>query len=155
MSSDVNKVIVKSIERLISEEPITEAGIIDKAKSFYKGAIDTLSQGKLGEFVYDKLHHPEPDKDYRALEMVRRMQEVNKRLKQAEEELRREREIGGREHLARAGKKTLAAIKKTAGEHFTLNPNEMDLPQTGALAAAVTAGLGALALRKKLKNTGK
>jgi len=83
------------------------------------------------------------------------MQEVNERLKQAEEELRREREIGGREHLARAGKKTLAAIKKTAGEHFTLNPNEMDLPQTGALAAAVTAGLGALALRKKLKNTGK
>ena len=42
--------------------------------------------------------------------------------------------------------------EKEAGEHFTLKPEEMDLPKTGALAAAVAAGLGALALRKKLKN---
>jgi len=110
------------VNKIITESINEAAGFND----IYKQAIDDMASGKAAEMV--------------------------QKLKQTEEELRREKELGVGEHLARAGKKALAAAKKEAGEHFTLKPEEMDLPKTGALAAAVAAGLGALALRKKLKN---
>lgn len=40
-------------------------------------------------------------------------------------------------------------------EKFTLDPTQMDLPKTGLAAAAIGAGLGALALRKRMKNANK
>ncbi len=137
MSLDVNKIITESINEA--------AGFND----IYKQAIDDMASGKAAEIVYDKIHPEKPDM---TLEMAKRLGRTVQKLKQTEEELRREKELGVGEHLARAGKKALAAAKKEAGEHFTLKPEEMDLPKTGALAAAVAAGLGALALRKKLKN---
>jgi len=46
-------------------------------------------------------------------------------------------------------------LEAHSGGKLTLNPDDIDLPKTGAVAAAIAAGLGALALRKRMKKASK
>ena len=51
-----------------------------------------------------------------------------------------------------ASGKSMSAMKEALGKHFTLDIKKMDRGNTGILAAsALAAGVGALALRKRLK----
>ena len=45
--------------------------------------------------------------------------------------------------------------KKFGQDNFTLDPDKIDLPKTGMTGAAIAAGLGALALRRRMKKAQK
>jgi len=71
------------------------------------------------------------------------------------------REASNAEHAERAtvghhakeyANELWSKTKKFGQDNFTLDPDKIDLPKTGMTGAAIAAGLGALALRRRMKN---
>jgi ElaB/YqjD/DUF883 family membrane-anchored ribosome-binding protein len=88
-----------------------------------------IMKGVYGDKAYDLLH---PEKKDDAFEAVKKLSS----------KLKEERDQGALEHFKKGGKKAVAAAKTAVEEHPVI---------AGGTAAALAAGLGALALRKRLK----
>ena len=151
--SDISKIINDSIASVVSE------GAIDKVKEKYKEVIDDMASGKAAEIVYDKLHPEKTDVDF---EMSKKLANVRAdKLLKAEEAAR---EASNAEHAERAtvghhakeyANELWSKTKKFGQDNFTLDPDKIDLPKTGMTGAAIAAGLGALALRRRMKKAQK
>ena len=148
MSLDVNKIIMESIQEVIEEE-----GTLDTAKKVVKDIVS----GEVGGKLYDKLH-PENTTVQDAVT------KISKKLKDVKAELTDTKNMTAGEHLSIAASK----IKDATGENLTDVKGKItsvgrkvldqikDHPKiAAATAAALAAGVGALALRRRLKNTKK
>jgi hypothetical protein len=121
--SDISKIISDSISSVVSE------GVVDKIKEKAKEISDDMASGKAAEIVYDKLH---PEKTDVGFEMAKKLA----KMRQAHEDM------GVGEHLSKAGKKAVAAVKDHPGI-------------AAATAAGLAAAVGGLAAVKKMRKAAK
>mgnify|MGYP001362530069 CR=1 FL=1 len=176
--SDISKIINNSIQRVINEdakEAVDALGALGKnAKEYYDQSIDSLSKGELGEMIADKKEELKAKvlgKIAKAVggstadekfEMEKKLAKVRAdELLKAEEAAR---EASNAEHAERAtvghhakeyANELWSKTKKFGQDNFTLDPDKIDLPKTGMTGAAIAAGLGALALRRRMKKAQK
>ena len=142
---DISKIINNSIQRVINEDAKEAADTIGalgkNAKDYYDQAIDSLSKGEF--------------------EMAKKLAAERNKLLKAEEAAR---EASNAEHAERAtvvhhakeyANELWSKTKKFGQDNFTLDPDKIDLPKTGMTGAAIAAGLGALALRRRMKKAQK
>ena len=176
--SDISKIINNSIQRVINEdakEAVDALGALGKnAKDYYDQSIDSLSKGELGGMIADK----KEELKAKVLRKIAKLTggltadekfEMEKKLAKvrADELLKAEeaaREASNAEHAERAtvghhakeyANELWSKTKKFGQDNFTLDPDKIDLPKTGMTGAAIAAGLGALALRRRMKKAQK
>ncbi len=175
---DISKIINNSIQRVINEdakEAVDALGALGKnAKDYYDQSIDSLSKGELGGMIADKKEELKAKvlgKIAKAVggstadekfEMEKKLAKVRAdELLKAEEAAR---EASNAEHAERAtvghhakeyANELWSKTKKFGQDNFTLDPDKIDLPKTGMTGAAIAAGLGALALRRRMKKAQK
>jgi len=122
---DINKLIMESIQSVISESAVPE--------DLQPGAKEAAEAA--AKRVADKVIHGEVPEELQAGAETKKM--VARRLLNQ-----------GKEYANELWSKT----KKFGQDNFTLDPDKIDLPKTGMTGAAIAAGLGALALRRRMKN---
>jgi len=142
---DISKIINNSIQRVINEDAKEAADTIGalgkNAKDYYDQAIDSLSKG---EFEKAKYFAAERNKLLKAEEAAR----------EASNAEHAERATVGH-HAKEYANELWSKTKKFGQDNFTLDPDKIDLPKTGMTGAAIAAGLGALALRRRMKKAQK
>jgi len=173
--SEGNMYTLDQMKEAAAKRPIygplrkTPPGTLEKAGDTAKSAYAFIKKGKIGDAIYNKLN-PNKAKEAAADEGVKlakgivagRGREANlaRNLKSLEGEkdfykttADFEQKRGAGSHFGKAVK---LAAKDIYGGGFTTKLKEMSGPRTGILAAsALAAGLGALALRKKMKEAAK
>jgi hypothetical protein len=172
---DINRLINDSIQSVITE------GIGSTIKNKWNEVQDDLSRGRAGESIYDKLHPEKLDKTY---EMTKKFAKANREATDAKsmanrlaklnrensEELSSKKEDLNKlvtSHLQQTGElgdleaRNEELENMSAGEHVKKLAGKGaefmgDNPMTSAaVAAALAAGIGGLALRKRLKSAAK
>jgi len=142
---DISKIINNSIQRVINEDAKEAAdtiGALGKtAKDYYDQSIDALSKG---EFEKAKYFAAERNKLLKAEEAAR----------EASNAEHAERATVGH-HAKEYANELWSKTKKFGQDNFTLDPDKIDLPKAGMTGAAIAAGLGALALRRRMKKAQK
>jgi len=148
MKFDVNKIIAESIaETVVSEADQNDKElVIDASKKVWNQIQDDMSRGRAAEEVFDakerlkkKIFGDATDEKF---ELAKKLARANARAAKAEN-------MGIGEHLTKAGEKAVATVK---GKTEEIKNAIADHPGAAtAVAGAIAAGLGALALRKRLK----
>jgi len=170
MSLDVNKIIMESIQEVIEEE-----GTLDTAKKVVK---DTVS-GEVGGKLYDKLHPENTTVQDAVTKISKKLKDVKAELTDTKNMTAGEHlsiaaskikdaigenltDVKGK--ITSAGKKVLDAtgenLTDVKGKITSVGRKVLDQIKdhpkiAAATAAALAAGVGALALRRRLKNTKK
>ena len=161
MSEEIKKLINESIASVIAEPVTVTETIAEKAeevgdklhagavatgkglKKFWKQSQDDMSKGKAAEIVYDKLH---PEKEDVNFKLAKGLAKVSKEKRDLEN-------MGVGAHLAKAGKKAVAAGKEKAED---LKDAVKEHPAlAAATAAGLAAGVGGLAAVKKMRKAAK
>jgi hypothetical protein len=132
--SNISKIINDSITSVVNE------GVVDKIKEKAKEVIDDMGSGKAAEIVYDKLHPEKTDIGY---EMAKKLA----KMRQAQEDM------PASEHLAKAGKKAVAAAKEKGEEAIQAIKDHPGI--AAATAAGLAAAVGGLAAVKRMRKAAK